>query len=387
MLLEFGQQPFFLKLVASNCQIVGNFFGYLVQGMLAVLAFSALVIKKVTDKEQRTWKHWSFDTSKQAIGSTAVHFGNVAISYYLLDTAVFTDPCVFYWVSFMVDSIAGTILNIVFVKLVEWLDIKYWHTSHLQSGYYGRPARWSTWAIQTLVWLVIGGVVKVILLYAVLIPAIGPLYAAGAWVMSPLKNHPKWELVVVMVIVPLIVDTLVFWNTDAWIMNTQHMPGQEIDDLNDEFSCLKSDTEKDAPTPPAPGTAVIIVDADTSKKAPLLAGSQSSDSSAPIDVAPATPATATATAGGASSSSSSSSSSGVAPGLGSGTAFVLRGGGKKSTAKRASSANKPSSSLLSASTPTHAATVVRSTSAAAAVTSHFFRAPVQKVRQTDYHRL
>jgi hypothetical protein len=127
-------------------------------------------------------------------------------------------------VTFLVDSVLGTIWSIVWVKGIEWVDAKYWHTGHLQSGFYGRPPSCRTWGIQTGVWLLITAVGKVVLLWGIVKPFESQLYSAGIWVMSPFLNTPKIELVMVMVVIPVVLNAVVFWQTDRWIMNSSHNP-------------------------------------------------------------------------------------------------------------------------------------------------------------------
>jgi len=140
----------------------------------------------------------------------------------------------------MVDAIAGTVLTILLVKVIQYFDFKYWQTGRLQSGFYGRPPLFSTWLIQSSVWVLITAAVKAILLWCVLIPLEHPLYLAGTWLMLPFQYHPKWELFMVMIVIPLVMNALVFWNTDAWIMNSQHIPEYaNYDDPADEFPCCR----------------------------------------------------------------------------------------------------------------------------------------------------
>jgi len=342
MLLEFGERtPFFLKLVTTNCQLVGNFFGYAIQGLLAVCAFSALVVKKWTDKERRSWKHWARDTSKQAFGSAVVHFSNLAISYYLLDASEYTDPCVFYEVSFLLDAVVGTVLTILLVKLIEYFDYKYWKTNRLQSGFYGNPPLTSTWFIQTSVWVGITAAVKAILLWCVLKPFEGPLYAAGAWLMSPFALHPKWELVMVMIVIPLVMNALVFWNTDAWIMNSQHVPEYAtIFEPADEFPCCRRTPTMNTPCAPDPPCN------DPPQPELIPPNGLDSTSTAPIDVVITPAATDNGGTGGGGGGGSS------------GARSMLRGGGRSS--------------------------------GASSVPAYFFAprvTPAQRIRSEDYHRL
>lgn len=65
-------------------------FGIFLQGLLAMVAFSTLMLKRFREPkhERRPWRIWFLDTSKQAIGMLFIHFANV----YLSDLTE-EDPC------------------------------------------------------------------------------------------------------------------------------------------------------------------------------------------------------------------------------------------------------------------------------------------------------
>lgn len=385
ILLEMAAaRPFLLRLIeAQHCQLVGNFFGYAIQATLGVFAFSSLILKKVTDTEKRTWLHWSRDTSKQALGSLIVHVSNLLISYFLVDET-FSDPCVFYMVTFVVDSILGTIWSIVWVKGIEYVDARWWHTGHLQSGFYGRPPSCKTWGIQTLVWILITTVGKIVLLWGIVEPFESQLYAAGLWLMSPFLSMPRVELVMVMVVIPVVLNSVVFWQTDRWIMNSSHSPELFLPpDMDDEFPCLitkhdeatSTDTSTlttnllDGPPAFADGTAgeshVHVADEGTQTVGNPLTGE---------GVATIT----SMTTADASSPSSTEGSTGVAS-VSSGTAITasapLVGGASRSNSRR---------QLLAPSAAVAKKVVISSTSS---LLARGYTAPAQRLRAQDYHRL
>lgn len=63
----------------GECQLLGNF-AILVQGVLGVAALSALVFKRWRERPQRPLKIWTFDVSKQVVGSILVHIANLLMS-------------------------------------------------------------------------------------------------------------------------------------------------------------------------------------------------------------------------------------------------------------------------------------------------------------------
>ncbi|KPP73228.1 transmembrane protein 110-like [Scleropages formosus] len=129
-------------------------FGVLIQALLALVAFSTLMLKRFREPAsiRRPWRIWFYDTSKQAIGALFIHFANVFLS-----TLTIEDPCSLYLMNFLLDATLG--------MLVIWVAVK---------------------AVQ-----------KVLLDY---IP------------------NPQLELALVMLIVPFFVNAIMFWVVDSLMM-------------------------------------------------------------------------------------------------------------------------------------------------------------------------
>ena len=53
----------------SNCRLLGSTFSYLIQCVLLFITMSVLIYKRHIEENKRTWKVWSFDISKQSVGS------------------------------------------------------------------------------------------------------------------------------------------------------------------------------------------------------------------------------------------------------------------------------------------------------------------------------
>jgi hypothetical protein len=64
---------------SGECELLGPF-AILVQGSLGVLALLSLVFKRWRERPQRPLKIWSFDVSKQVVGSILVHIANLLMS-------------------------------------------------------------------------------------------------------------------------------------------------------------------------------------------------------------------------------------------------------------------------------------------------------------------
>ncbi len=63
----------------GECRLLGPF-ALIVQGALGGLALLSLVYKRWRERPQRPLKIWSFDVSKQVVGSVLVHIANLLMS-------------------------------------------------------------------------------------------------------------------------------------------------------------------------------------------------------------------------------------------------------------------------------------------------------------------
>jgi hypothetical protein len=63
----------------GECSLLGPF-ALIVQASLGGLALMALVFKRWRERPQRPLKIWSFDVSKQVVGSVLVHIANLLMS-------------------------------------------------------------------------------------------------------------------------------------------------------------------------------------------------------------------------------------------------------------------------------------------------------------------
>uniref|UniRef100_A0A3P8X108 Transmembrane protein 110, like n=1 Tax=Cynoglossus semilaevis TaxID=244447 RepID=A0A3P8X108_CYNSE len=185
-------------------------FGVLIQALLAVVAFSTLMLKRFREPAgiRRPWRIWFYDTSKQAIGALFVHFANV-----LLSTLTKQDPCSLYLINFLLDATLGMLLIWIAVKLVSKLvERKQW--TLLVFGEYGDPPAAAAWLGQCGVYLLIMVLEKSAVSLVLLVPGWSKLQA----VMLSYMANPQLELVLVMLIVPFIVNAVMFWVVDSLTM-------------------------------------------------------------------------------------------------------------------------------------------------------------------------
>ncbi|XP_064822637.1 store-operated calcium entry regulator STIMATE-like isoform X1 [Oncorhynchus masou masou] len=183
-------------------------FGIFLQGLLAMVAFSTLMLKRFREPkhERRPWRIWFLDTSKQAIGMLFIHFANI----YLSDLTE-EDPCSLYLINFLLDASLGMLLIYAGVRaisaIVEW---RQWDA--LRFGEYGEPVQCTAWAGQCALYILIMMFEKVLIILVLLIPQWKKLA-----LLNPI-NNPQLELAIVMLIVPFFVNALMFWVVDNFLM-------------------------------------------------------------------------------------------------------------------------------------------------------------------------
>ncbi|KAG7456271.1 hypothetical protein MATL_G00250040 [Megalops atlanticus] len=185
-------------------------FGVLIQGLLAVVAFSTLMLKRFREPAavRRPWRIWFYDTSKQAIGALFIHFANVFLS-----TLTKEDPCSLYLMNFLLDATLGMLVIWAGVKVVSWV-VEYKQFTLLTFGEYGDPPQAAAWIGQCAVYLLIMVLEKSVISLVLLIPG----WTSLQEVLLDYIPDPQVELVLVMLIVPFFVNAIMFWVVDSLMM-------------------------------------------------------------------------------------------------------------------------------------------------------------------------
>lgn len=185
-------------------------FSVFIQALLAVLAFSTLMLKRFREPVgiRRPWKIWFFDTSKQAVGALFMHFANIFLS-----TLTNEDPCSLYLLNFLLDATLGMLVIWVGVKVVSKV-VEHKQLTLLMFGEYGDPPRVLAWLAQCSVYLLIVALEKSVVTLVLLIPGWTNLEEG---VLDYIPN-PQLELAIVMLIVPFIVNSIMFWLVDSLTM-------------------------------------------------------------------------------------------------------------------------------------------------------------------------
>ncbi|NWI97738.1 STIMA regulator, partial [Pitta sordida] len=203
----------------SSGALLGRF-GVLLQALLALCAFSTLMLKRFKEPkaERRPWRIWFYDTSVQAIGALFIHFANVFLSDLTEE-----DPCSLVvlcsvliftvLINFILDATLGMLLIWLGVKVVSWI-VQHKKYTYLVFGEYGDPPQAAAWIGQCILYLLIMVFEKTVISLVLLIPGWTKLQQ----ILLGYIPNPQLELVLVMLVVPFIVNAIMFWVVDSLIM-------------------------------------------------------------------------------------------------------------------------------------------------------------------------
>lgn len=207
-----------------------NWYGIIVQAVLAFLAFSFLILKRLKEPadERRPWLIWFFDTSKQALGAMFIHFANVILSNYVI-TSKNNDPCSWYIVYFLLDSTIGLLCIYIAVRVSSFI-IAAFNCNTLRFGEYGYPPRWDAWAGQCAIYLLISIVEKAAVTG---LASLNIFMKVAKVLMKPIHN-PFLEVALVMLIIPFVVNAVMFWVVDNFLMMKRKKKKKQNPDWNME---------------------------------------------------------------------------------------------------------------------------------------------------------
>ncbi|CAG9321148.1 unnamed protein product [Blepharisma stoltei] len=208
----------FLLEQSGECHLFGEF-GWLIQAILGMMSFSSLIIKRYVEKNRRSWKIWFMDTSKQASSTCLLHSLNLTAAYIIGNAEEESNQCTWYFLNFTTDTLIGMGICYLFLYALEYI-LSFSSLLSFKSGDYGSPPRWGWWAYQLLLWLIIAVSMK-ILLVAIMIILHEFLEGVGDFILSPFVKYPNLELIMVMIIIPVILNSLMFWITDGFLKNTK----------------------------------------------------------------------------------------------------------------------------------------------------------------------
>ena len=211
----------------TKCQLLDGF-AIGIQFILAIIAFSSLLVKRQRELPKRPLLIWIMDSSKQAFGASFIHLLNIVFS---IDAEV--NPCGQYILNILLDTTIGVyILLFIHNQCYTLINRKY----PLKSGYYGDSPLFKVWFIQFIVYLVALTSMKMIVVFLIKVGHLGNIVESLLFSMNEYV-----QIVVVMFIVPLIMNIVQFWLIDHGI---KLMTTQAYTELVEE-EIIEEDSEKD----------------------------------------------------------------------------------------------------------------------------------------------
>mmetsp|Transcript_49882 Transcript_49882/g.128357 ORF Transcript_49882/g.128357 Transcript_49882/m.128357 type:complete len:234 (+) Transcript_49882:202-903(+) len=201
----------------TSCTLLSSGFDYFVQILLACVSFLSLIVKRYVEKPRRKWKIFFFDTSKQIAGMAVAHVGNIVFSF--IFSVHGENPCAWYLINLILDTIFRTLFSYLLLLSVEAVARRTGKTVVYKTGDYGEPIDYRRWLIQLFIWVALVLVARSVL-SLLMYPVQDQLYTAAEVVLSPFNHVPnngKVELIVVMVIVPLILNSTQFVVQDTFL--------------------------------------------------------------------------------------------------------------------------------------------------------------------------
>eukprot|EP01041_Mallomonas_annulata_P007128 gene7128-14501_t len=198
-----------------RCSLLGGYSSIIVHIILAFFCILTLVYKRQHEKPKRNWLIWSLDVMKQGVGASYGHFVNIFVSAIIAQRIVGGDECQWYCLNFVVDSTFGTIFNIALLSLVEFISTRS-PRNIMQSGHYGSPVSLWIWLAQLFVWLSIITLGKLTIL-PIIVYLADFLNIWIGFVFRGLADYPDLELVMVVVVIPVILNSVQFWLQDNYL--------------------------------------------------------------------------------------------------------------------------------------------------------------------------
>lgn len=153
------------------------------------------------------------DASKQGFSGGLLHVMNL----FFASNASGVQECVWYFLSFCMDTIFGMVLAYLLLHAVERC-LNYSPRLSFKSGYYGEKAEWRLWGYQMFIWICIIVLVK-LTIWVTMTLLLTPLEYIGELILYPISFNPNIELIMVVIIIPVISNSIVFWVTDNFLKN------------------------------------------------------------------------------------------------------------------------------------------------------------------------
>ncbi|KAF0431396.1 vacuolar membrane protein [Gigaspora margarita] len=217
------------KTLQQKCVLVDKF-AIFIQILLGACAFSTLIYKRHRERPQRPLRIWFYDVSKQMLGAGMVHGLNIIVSYISGSSEDdYTNPCVWYFLNILVDCTVGVFILYVFLKAVQYIASTL-GIEGVKSGEYGDPPRFEWWARQTVEFIISILLMKIVIV--ITFRHFPFLFDFGEWFLGWTLYDARLQVVFVMLVFPLVMNTVQFWLVDQVIK--KKLEGVKLEDSRDE---------------------------------------------------------------------------------------------------------------------------------------------------------
>jgi len=208
----------------TTCSVLGGEFALLMQAGLGGITVSVLVTKKYLEHGDRSWFEFGLDSSKQIFGAGWIHVANMLCAILFAERLAGVDGCTWYAANIIVDTTLGVGVEWALLQGVKSIVIACRFQALqelLETGSYWRLAdgerqfRVANYASQLVVWLLIVTLMKVSMVALMqVLPQV--VYAINA-ALSVFASMPRVKLFAVMIVIPMMMNSLQFVLTDNFI--------------------------------------------------------------------------------------------------------------------------------------------------------------------------
>lgn len=196
----------------SNCELMGTF-GISIQILLGIVSFSILIIKRYREPLRRPWLIWAMDTSKQGLGACYLHILNIVFAEMFGNES--ESQCKWYFVNFTLDIGLGTLFNVVLLWSLQRLFSKNPYV-RFETGNYGKTPSIKKWFYQMTIWILILSATKWLVVLIIYLSQ-NFLSPVADVLLLPFRISAELELLFVMILFPIILNSIQFWVQDNFL--------------------------------------------------------------------------------------------------------------------------------------------------------------------------
>ncbi|GLD98890.1 hypothetical protein PINS_up007608 [Pythium insidiosum] len=208
--------------MGEQCTLIADRTDDAVQLALGFIALSSLYCKWHFETPRRPARIWFMDAMKQGTSAAMVHVLNIVCAIFIAgDTSPSkkqeeSDECAFYFMNVVIDTTLGVYIAFLLLQLVTALAVRQNWPSLKHPGRYGDPPSLRTWTIQLFSWMSVLVIMKLLVGITIYVFRT-PLGFMGSLLFFPVRNHPKVELLIVMIGCPLVMNMVQFWIQDSFL--------------------------------------------------------------------------------------------------------------------------------------------------------------------------